>query len=127
MEKLEKVREHIRIPAKNKMQFIDVVGIIAAIGEDILKDTFIPFSFINEQGLMVGSESIFPAESYVHNEGTLFRAFTKKGRWRMSAIRDIDTGFVTLIELVAPIDTAEKITEVADFLIKRLKAERAVV
>lgn len=127
MEKNVKVREHIRIPAKNKMEFIDVVGIIAAIGVDILEDTFMPFSFINEQGFIVGSESIYPVESFVHNDGTLFRAYTKNGRWRISAIRDLDTGYVSLIELVAPTDTAEKIGEVADYLIKRLKAERAVV
>ena len=127
MEKKEKVREHIQIPEKNGIKFIDVVSVVAALGEDILKDDFIPFSYINEQGHIVGSEGVFPAESYIHNEGTMFRAYTKKGRWRISAIRNRDSSVVTFIELVAPVDTAGNLEEAADYLIKELKAERAVV
>jgi len=127
MDKNEKIREHIMVPVANNVSFFDIVVLFGEIVKDILDDELVAFSFINEQGLVVGSESVYPVESYLYDDETLFRAFTQQGRWRLSAIRRERDGSVTLVEILAPIDTAEKMPEVIDYLIIKLNGIKAAV
>jgi len=127
MEKREKVREHIVIPEANNITFFGIVNIFADVLKNILEDDIVACVFINEQGLIVGSENVFPIENYVIDDGTLFRAFTKKGRWRVSAIRRKNSGSVTLIEFLAPCDTAEKMSEVVAYVLDKTNGTKAVV
>ena len=127
MEKNEKVREHIVIGEEQDITFAIMVDMFIDMVTNILDDEMVTFAFANEQGLLVGSENIYPVENYIYDDGTLFRAFTQKGRWRLSAIRRRDTSAVTLIELLAPFHTADKIVEAADFIIEKTKGTRSLV
>jgi hypothetical protein len=127
MEKREKIRKHIVIPEKNDISFSDIIVLFAGMVEDILEDEIIPFAFINYQGLMVGSESALPVEDFVYDDGTLFRAFSKKGRWRISAVRREEDGPVTFVELLAPCDTADKIEDAVHYISSKIKGAESVV
>ena len=127
MEKNEKVREHIVIPEEYNTLLTEVVDIFLDMVKNILNDEMVTFAFANEQGLLVGSENIYPIENYIYDNGTLFRAFTQEGRWRLSAIRRRDSSSVTLIELLAPFHTADKIKEATDFIIEKTKGIRSLV
>ena len=127
MEKNEKIREHIQIAEKKGVSFPNIVTIIVDSVKEILEDELVAFAFINEQGLVVGSESVRPVESYIYDDGTLFRAYTTKGRWRISAVRRKDSGWVTLVEILAPHHDAEKVAKLSDYVIKRTKGIRIVM
>lgn len=127
MEKNEKVREHIQISEKKGVTFLNIVEIIADGVKEILKDDLVAFAYINEQGLVVGSECVRPVETYIYDDGTLFRAFTMKGHWRISAVRRKDSGSVTLVEVLAPHYDAEKVSVFADFVTKETKGTRVVM
>ena len=127
MEKNEKVREHIQISERKGVTFLDIVEIIADGVKEILKDDLVAFAYINEQGLVVGSECVRPVETYIYDDGTLFRAFTMKGHWRISAVRRKDSGSVTLVEVLAPHYDAEKVSVFADFVTKETKGTRVVM
>ena len=127
MEKNEKVREHIQISEKKGVTFLNIVEIIADGVKEILKDELVAFAFINAQGLVVGSECVRPVETYIYDDGTLFRAFTMKGHWRISAVRRKDSGSVTLVEVLAPHYDVEKVSTFADFVAKETKGTRVVM
>lgn len=118
MEYDEKIREHIVIPEAVKMTFEEMKPLLDDVIKNVLEDEPIAFSFINEQGLIVGSEGLFPVQNYVFNDGTLLRVFTMRTRWRISVIRR-HSRYVTFIELLSPKDTAEKMPEVLQYILEK--------
>jgi hypothetical protein len=120
MEQEMKERRHIIIPETDEMTFEQIGAIIDEIIRDILKDEPIAFSFINEQGFIVGSEGLLPVQNYVFNDGTLMRIFTMHTRWRISVVRR-ESRFVTFIELQAPKETSEMMPKAIEYLLKKTK------
>jgi len=127
MDKNEKMREHIQILEKHEITFNDVITVFTEVITDVLDDDIVAFTYINTQGHIVGSDNVFPIETYIYEDGTLFRAFTQKTCWRLSAIRRKESGSVTFVEILAPPNTAEKLEEVAEYVAKEIKGIKVVV
>ena len=118
MDKQEKVRKHIVVSPGDKLTFYTFFEIISEIVVK-LEDELIAFSYIDEDGLVIGSENLYLDDVYLYND-TLFRAFTKKLRWRITAVRRTGSEYITFIELLAPYESLIKLDEVVVILLAKI-------
>jgi hypothetical protein len=120
---MSKIRNHVKVPLDEKLEFHDVVTMILDLCKNVINDELINFVWIDDDGIMEGQ--IKPSEdgfSYP-TTGTFMRLYTKNNRWSFILIKRGEDGYVSLIDVSAPKQNKKKFDAVLEHLVELTNGE----
>jgi hypothetical protein len=118
-----KIRKHVKISLKEKWTFETMLIKLLAFVEQNMKDEIVAFSFIQEDGIKDGHVDLDIALGIVPEKGNMIRMYTREKRWMFILIRREAQGFITLVDISAPVEDMKLFEKLLDILVKETKGE----